>query len=49
MFEVKSANILYQLVDVPPAILLGVIGGILGSLYNFLIVIVLRLYTFINK
>lgn len=49
MFDAYSANISYHLVDVPPVLLLGVIGGILGSLYNFLLVNVLRIYNLINE
>ncbi|KAE7997686.1 hypothetical protein FH972_002296 [Carpinus fangiana] len=49
MFDVYSANISYHLDDVPPVLALGVIGGILGSLYNFLLDKVLRIYTLINE
>ncbi|PSS08425.1 Chloride channel-like protein CLC-g [Actinidia chinensis var. chinensis] len=49
MFDVTSANISYHLEDVPLVFLLGIIGGILGSLYNFLLDKVLRLYTLINE
>ncbi|PON59487.1 Chloride channel [Trema orientale] len=49
MFDVYSANISYHLVDVPPVLLLGVVGGILGSFYNFLLDKVLRLYNLINE
>lgn len=49
MFDVYSASISYHLVDVPPVLLLGVIGGILGSLYNFLLGKVLRIYNCINE
>ncbi|KAL5783436.1 hypothetical protein ACOSP7_008465 [Xanthoceras sorbifolium] len=49
MFDVYSANISYHLVDVPPVLALGVIGGILGSFYNFLLQKVLRLYNLINE
>ncbi|EEF31629.1 putative chloride channel-like protein CLC-g [Ricinus communis] len=49
MFDVYSANVTYHLIDVPPVLLLGVIGGILGSLYNFLLDKVLRIYNLINE
>lgn len=49
MFDVYSASISYHLVDVPPVLVLGVVGGILGSLYNFLLDKVLRLYNIINE
>ncbi|GMQ07237.1 hypothetical protein CsSME_00051516 [Camellia sinensis var. sinensis] len=49
MFDVTSANVTYHLVDVPPVFLLGMIGGILGSLYNFLLEKVLRIYSLINE
>ncbi|XP_020265628.1 putative chloride channel-like protein CLC-g [Asparagus officinalis] len=48
MFDVTSDHVAYHLVDLPPVILLGVIGGILGSLYNFLMEKVLRIYSLIN-
>ncbi|KAL0922287.1 hypothetical protein M5K25_006260 [Dendrobium thyrsiflorum] len=49
MFEVTAESVSYNLVDLPPVIFLGVIGGILGSLYNFLLDKVLRFYTHINE
>ncbi|XP_050212682.1 putative chloride channel-like protein CLC-g isoform X2 [Mercurialis annua] len=49
MFDVYSANITYHLIDVPPVLLLGVIGGILGSFYNFVLEKVLRVYNLINE
>ncbi|XP_054806893.1 putative chloride channel-like protein CLC-g isoform X2 [Prosopis cineraria] len=49
MFDVYSASISYHLKDVPPAIILGVIGGILGSLYNALLSRVLRIYNIIHE
>ncbi|KAK9269319.1 hypothetical protein L1049_001090 [Liquidambar formosana] len=49
MFDVTSANVTYHLVDVPPVLILGVIGGILGSIYNFLLERVLRIYNFIYE
>lgn len=49
MFDVYSANVSYHVTDVPPVLLLGVIGGILGSFYNFLLQKVLQIYSFINE
>lgn len=49
MFNVTSEDVAYHLVDIPPVILLGVIGGIMGSLYNFLMEKVLRIYSRINE
>ncbi|RDY02219.1 putative chloride channel-like protein CLC-g, partial [Mucuna pruriens] len=49
MFDAYSASISYHLVDVPPVFILGVIGGILGSLFNLILSKVLRIYNFINE
>ncbi|XP_051121872.1 putative chloride channel-like protein CLC-g isoform X2 [Andrographis paniculata] len=48
MYDVTSENITYHLKDVPPVLLLAVMGGILGSLYNLLLERVLRIYKHIN-
>lgn len=48
MYDVASEEITYHLSDVLPVLLLGVIGGILGSVYNFLIDKVLRVYNLIH-
>lgn len=49
MFDVTSANIAYRIWDVPPVLFLAVIGGIWGSLYNFLQDKVLRIYNRMNE
>ncbi|BFG40156.1 hypothetical protein CerSpe_264300 [Prunus speciosa] len=49
MFDVYSASVSYHIVDVPPVLLLGFVGGILGSLYNSLLTKVLRIYNLINE
>ncbi|KAK9055117.1 hypothetical protein SSX86_026198 [Deinandra increscens subsp. villosa] len=49
IFDVSSADITYHIIDVPPVLLLGVIGGVAGGLYNFLMGKVLRLYNLINE
>ncbi|KAL2249487.1 UNVERIFIED_CONTAM: putative chloride channel-like protein CLC-g [Sesamum indicum] len=49
MYDVTSANISYHLRDVPPVLLLAVLGGILGGIYNLLLNKVLQIYSSINK
>lgn len=49
MFDVNSANPAYSVPDLLAVILLGVIGGIFGSLYNYLVDKVLRTYSIINE
>lgn len=49
MFDVTSVDTAYHIVDLPPVILLGVIGGVLGSLYNYLLKKVLRFYSLVNE
>lgn len=49
IYDVTSINISYHLRDVPPVLLLGVLGGIAGSLYNCLLGKVLQLYNIINE
>lgn len=49
MFDAYSASVSYHLVDIPPVFILGVIGGILGSLFNLILSKVLRIYNFINE
>ena len=39
----------YHLRDIPIVILIGVIGAVLGGLYNFLMKNVLRVYSVINE
>ncbi|KAL6839145.1 hypothetical protein ACP4OV_031036 [Aristida adscensionis] len=39
----------YHLKDIPTVVLIGVIGALLGALYNFLMIKVLRLYNAINE
>lgn len=48
MYDVSSATTTYGVGDIPAAILLGAIGGIFGSLYNYLIDKLLRVYSLIN-
>ncbi|XP_078439662.1 voltage-gated chloride channel family protein isoform X2 [Wolffia australiana] len=48
MFDVTSADIIYHLADLPAVIVLGIFGGILGSLHNYILDKVLRIYSLIN-
>ncbi|KAF9596629.1 hypothetical protein IFM89_012752 [Coptis chinensis] len=49
MFNVTSEYTTYHLSDVPVVLVLGVIGGVLGSFYNFILEKVLRIYNLINE
>lgn len=49
MFDVNTATATYNTRDLLAVIFLGVIGGILGSLYNFFVDKVLRTYSIINE
>lgn len=49
MYDVTSVDVSYHLWDVPPVLLLALVGGILGSIYNYLLNKVLRIYNVINK
>ncbi|XP_073004669.1 putative chloride channel-like protein CLC-g [Typha latifolia] len=49
MYDVTSDEMTYHFADLPPVILLGVIGGVLGSLYNYFMSKVLRIYNLINE
>ncbi|KAK3018395.1 hypothetical protein RJ639_003850 [Escallonia herrerae] len=49
MYDVSSAATSYNIPDIVAVLLLGVIGGIFGSLYNYLVDKVLRTYSIINE
>ncbi|KAG2261405.1 hypothetical protein Bca52824_068484 [Brassica carinata] len=49
MFDVSHVTYTYHVTDIIPVTLIGVIGGVLGSLYNHLLHKVLRLYNLINQ
>ncbi|KAG7985893.1 hypothetical protein I3843_03G050600 [Carya illinoinensis] len=49
MFDVSNVTITYCVMDIIPVVVIGIIGGVLGSLYNYLLHKVLRLYSFINQ
>ncbi|KAJ9159072.1 hypothetical protein P3X46_024603 [Hevea brasiliensis] len=49
MFDVSSAKATYNTADLLAVVFLGVLGGILGSFYNYCIDKVLRTYSIINE
>lgn len=49
MYEVSEVEATYSGYDVLAVIFLGIIGGVLGSLYNYLVDKVLRIYSIINE
>lgn len=49
MFDVNSADPVYSTPDLVVVVFLGVIGGLMGSLYNYLVDKVVRTYTSINE
>ncbi|KFK33054.1 hypothetical protein AALP_AA6G324100 [Arabis alpina] len=49
MFDVSHVEVRYHAVDIIPVTLIGIFGGILGSLYNHFLHKVLRLYNLINQ
>lgn len=49
LFDVSDVSLRYHVVDIIPVALIGVIGGVLGSLYNYLLHKILRLYNLINE
>lgn len=49
MFDVNSAITAYNTADLLAVTLIGVLGGLLGCLYNYLVDKVLRAYSFINE
>ncbi|CAI9090201.1 OLC1v1024927C1 [Oldenlandia corymbosa var. corymbosa] len=49
MFDVSGVSVSYHLVDIIPVVIIGVIGGLLGSFYNHVLHKVLRLYNMINE
>nr|XP_043632463.1 chloride channel protein CLC-a-like [Erigeron canadensis] len=48
MFDVSGVSVRYHVVDLIPIIIIGIIGGVLGSLYNYLLQKILRLYNLVN-
>ncbi|KAL0014548.1 hypothetical protein SO802_001617 [Lithocarpus litseifolius] len=49
MFDVRNVTIKYHVLDIVPVAVIGIIGGVLGSLYNYCLHKVLRLYNLINQ
>ncbi|XP_016442033.2 chloride channel protein CLC-b-like [Nicotiana tabacum] len=49
MFDVSGVSVSYHVVDIIPVVVIGIIGGLLGSLYNCVLHKVLRLYNLINE
>lgn len=49
MYDVSSAAATYSGPDILAVIFLGVIGGIFGSLYNYLVDKVVRTYSIVNE
>lgn len=49
MFDVSNVTVKYHAMDIIPVTLIGIIGGVLGSLYNYVLHKVLRLYSMINQ
>lgn len=49
MFDVSDVTVTYHVMDIIPVTLIGLIGGVLGSLYNYLLHKVLRVYSIINQ
>lgn len=49
MFDVSSRVTSYTAIDIAAVILLGILGGLLGALYNFLLGWILRTYSIINE
>lgn len=49
MYDVSSAKVTYSGADIIAVLLLGTIGGILGSIYNYFVDKVVRTYSIINE
>ncbi|KAG4193541.1 hypothetical protein ERO13_A07G227500v2 [Gossypium hirsutum] len=49
IFDVSDVKVSYQAMDIIPVIIIGIIGGLLGSLYNHLLHKILRIYNLINQ
>ncbi|KAK7380843.1 hypothetical protein VNO78_33362 [Psophocarpus tetragonolobus] len=49
MFDVSDVTVRYNVMDIIPVVIIGILGGLLGSLYNHLLHKVLRLYNLINQ
>lgn len=49
MFDVSGVTVRYHVVDLIPVVVIGVVGGFLGALYNYLLHKILRVYNLINE
>ncbi|GLJ47760.1 hypothetical protein SUGI_1008730 [Cryptomeria japonica] len=49
MFDVSSVTIKYRPIDLLPVVILGVVGGVVGAVYNYLLEHTLRIYALINQ
>ncbi|XP_051117262.1 chloride channel protein CLC-b-like isoform X2 [Andrographis paniculata] len=49
IFDVSGVSVHYHAVDIIPIAAIGVVGGVLGSLYNHLLHKVLKVYNIINE
>ncbi|XP_071725254.1 chloride channel protein CLC-b-like [Rutidosis leptorrhynchoides] len=49
MFDLSNAVVRYRAMDIVPVTIIGILGGLLGSLYNYLLHKVLRFYNLINQ
>ncbi|XP_059669979.1 chloride channel protein CLC-b-like [Cornus florida] len=49
MFDVSGVTVRYHVMDIIPVATIGISGGVLGSLYNYLLHKVLRVYSLINE
>ncbi|GMN57533.1 hypothetical protein TIFTF001_026630 [Ficus carica] len=49
MFDVSNVSVRYRALDIIPVVLIGILGGLLGSLYNHILHKILRLYNLINQ
>ncbi|KAE8706675.1 Chloride channel protein CLC-b [Hibiscus syriacus] len=49
IFDVSDVKVSYHAMDLIPVIIIGIIGGLLGSLYNHVLYKVLRLYNLVNQ
>ncbi|KAJ3671890.1 hypothetical protein LUZ60_007969 [Juncus effusus] len=49
LFDVSDITVTYHVNDIIPVTLVGIIGGVLGGIYNIYLPKVLRLYSLINQ
>ncbi|KAL9231578.1 hypothetical protein vseg_006789 [Gypsophila vaccaria] len=49
MFDASNVEVHYHVSDILPVVLVGLLGGLFGSLYNYCLIRVIRLYSLINE